>query len=329
MRRRLGALALTMAGLAALAGTARAEAPRVATDIAPVQSIVARVMAGVGSPDLVIPPGASPHGYALRPSEARALQDADLLVWVGPALTPWLAAPIDTLAPDAVHLALEDAPGVRLLPARTGHGFEAHVHGEHDHGHDNAGDHDHPDDHDHAGGHDHGETVDGHLWLAPANAAAAAAAIAGALAGIDPANAATYAANAEAFAGELDALSATIDATLAPVRGTPWLVFHDAFQYFEDAFDVRASGSIILQEGVEPGAARVAALRDRVREGHVVCAFTEPQFEPRLLATVIDGTAVRTGEIDDIGAALPLGPELYPTLLRGIADGLAGCLAGG
>lgn len=330
--RMLGALALTSAitgaglGAGLGAGAAHAEAPRVATDIAPVQSIVARVMAGVGTPGLVIPPGASPHGYALRPSEARALQDADLVVWVGPILTPWLADPIDTLAPDAVHLALEDAPGVRLLPARAGNGFEPHVHADDaDHGH--ADGHD-DDGHDHDD-HDHDHTHDGHLWLAPDNAAAAAGAVAAALAERDPENAALYAANASAFAGELDALSATIAATLAPVRGTPWLVFHDAFQYFEDAFDIPASGSVVLQEGVEPGAARVAALRDRVRDGHVVCAFAEPQFEPRLLHTVIEGTAVRTGEIDDIGATLAPGPELYPALLRGIADNLAACLAGG
>lgn len=324
----LGALALAVAG----AGAARAEAPRVATDIAPVQSIVARVMAGAGTPDLVIPPGASPHGYALRPSEARALQDADLVVWVGPVLTPWLADPIDTLAADATHLALEDAPGIRLLPARAGNGFEPHVHddGDHDHAddHGHVDDHDHADDHghDHAEDHDHG-SIDGHLWLAPDNAAAAARAVAAALAEKDPDNAALYAANADAFVAEIDALSAEIDATLAPVHGRPWLVFHDAFQYFEDAFAVPASGSIVLQEGVEPGAARVAAIRDRVRDAGITCAFTEPQFEPRLLHTVIEGTDVRTGEIDDIGATLPPGPDLYPALLRGIADGLAACLS--
>ena len=305
----LGAIAL------AAAGAARAEAPHVATDIAPVQSIVARVMAGAGSPDLVIPPGASPHGYALRPSEARALQEADLVVWVGPALTPWLADPIGTLAPDAVHLALEDAPGIHLLPARASDGFEPHVHD--DHGHDHHG-------HDHA--HD---SIDGHLWLAPANAAAAARAVAAALAETDPGNAALYAANADAFATEIDALAAAIDATLAPVRGRPWLTFHDAFQYFEDAFAIPATGSVVLQEGIEPSAARVAAIRDRVRDAGIACAFTEPQFAPRLLHTVIEGTDARTGEIDDIGATLAPGPDLYPTLLRGIADGLAACLSNG
>jgi zinc transport system substrate-binding protein len=297
------ALALTVAA------PARAEVPRVATDIAPVQSIVARVMEGLGAPDLVIPPGASPHGYALRPSEARALQDADLVVWIGPALTPWLADPIDTLAPDAVHLALEDAPGVELLPAGTGQGIEPHVDGDDGHDHDQEG------------------TVDGHLWLSPGNAAAAARAVAAALAESDPDNATAYAANAEAFGREIADLSAAIDAELAPARGRPWLVFHDAFRYFEDAFDIPASGSIVLQEGVEPGAARVAALRDRVRDAGIVCAFAEPQFEPRLLHTIVEGSDVRLGEIDDIGAALPPGPGLYPALIRSIADGLRACLA--
>ncbi len=107
---------------------------------------------------------------------------------------------------------------------------------------------------------------------------------------------------------------------LAPVRGRPYIVFHDAFHYFEDAFDIPATGSVVLQEGVEPSAARVAALRDRVATSGIDCAFTEPQFEPRLLHTLVEGTDARIGEIDDIGAALPPGPDLYPSLLRGIAD---------
>ena len=152
--------------------------------------------------------------------------------------------------------------------------------------------------------------------------------IAGALAGLDPEHAATYTANAEAFASDLDGLSAGIASELAPVRGRPYIVFHDAFRYFEAAFDIPASGSVVLQEGVEPSAARVAELRDHVTKASIVCAFTEPQFEPRLLQTVIEGTGVRTGEIDDIGASLPPGPNLFPDLLRSIADGLRDCLAG-
>jgi zinc transport system substrate-binding protein len=297
--------ALAAAFLAAGTAAARAEVPRVAADIAPVHAIAARVMAGLGTPALVIPPGASPHGYALRPSEARALEDADIVVWVGPALTPWLADPIETLAPNARRLALVDAPGIALLPARDGDGFGAE-----------------PADHAHAAG-----APDGHLWLSPANAAAAAAAIAAALAERDPEHAAAYAANAEAFAEELDALDAAIADELAPVGGRPYLVFHDAFRYFEAAFAFPAAASVVLQEGVEPGAARVAALRDRVRDLGIVCAFTEPQFEPRLLHTVLEGTDARIGTLDDLGAGLPPGPDLYPRLLLGIADGLRDCLA--
>lgn len=298
------AAATAALSLAAVTATAGATVPRVAADIAPVQSIAARVMGDLGTPALVIPPGASPHGYALRPSEARALQDADVVVWVGPALTPWLADPLDSLAPGARRVTIENAPGVELLPARTDQAFEQ------------------DDDEPHG---DH--AIDGHLWLAPANAIAAARAIAAALAAKDPANAATYAANAEALAAELTTLSAQIDTELAPVRGRPWLVFHDAFRYFEQAFDIPAAGSVVLQEGVEPSAARVAELRDRVRDAGIVCAFAEPQFEPRLLATVIEGTDARTATLDDIGATLAPGPALYPTLIRGIADGLRDCLS--
>jgi zinc transport system substrate-binding protein len=315
------ALATIMA--LALPGAAAA-APVVATDIAPVHSIAARVMQGIGQPGRIVPPGASPHGYALRPSEARLLQDAALVVWVRPDLTPWLADPIDALAPDATLVTLQDAPGMTLLPIRAGGPFEAH---EHDHeaeqaeaderAHAEAG-----HEAEHAGGHD------GHLWLDPGNAAAAARAIAAALAAADPANAGAYAANAEGFAAETEAQAEAIAARLEPLRGRPFIVFHDAYQYFEHAFDFPAAGSIALQDGVTPGTARVAGIRDRVRDEDIVCAFSEPEFEPKLIATVIEGTAARTGVLDGVGAALSPGPGLYPALLDGIADGLAACLGG-
>ena len=287
---------------------AAAAAPRVVTDIAPIQSIAARVMEGRGEPGVILPPGASPHGYALRPSEARMLQEADLVVWVGPALTPWLAELIAALAPAATVLTLEDAPGVALLPARADGPFEA--------GHD-------ADD-----GHaDHDAPHDGHLWLDPENAVAAAQAIAAALGELDPAGAAAYAANARAFAAETADLTRSLAAELAPLRGRPFLVFHDAYRYFEHRFGIPAAGSVALTEGVPPGTARVAALRDRVRREGIVCAFTEPQFEPRLLATIIEGSDVRTGILDPLGASLAPGPDLYPALLRGLADNLEACLA--
>jgi zinc transport system substrate-binding protein len=296
-------------------------APRVAADIAPVQSIVARVMAGVGEPGLILPPGASPHGHALRPSEARLLQEADLVVWVGPALTPWLADPIATLAPAALLLTLADAPGVETLPIRAAGPFEAHDHGEAHEG--EAHDHE-PVAHE---AHDHEPVaLDGHIWLDPDNAVAMAQAVADALVGLDPANAAVYAANRDDFAAETVAMTRSLAERLAPLRGRPYLVFHDGYQYFEHRFDLPAAGSVALHDGDAPGTARIAAIRDRVRSEGVVCAFAEPEFEPRLLATVLEGSDVRMGTLDGLGAGLAPGPDLYPALIRGLADGLEACL---
>jgi zinc transport system substrate-binding protein len=310
-----------LAALAVFAASAAAAAPRVATDIAPVHSIAARIMAGVGEPGLILPPGATPHGYALRPSEARLLQDADLVLWIGPALTPWLADPIATLAPQAALVTLAEAPGVETLPIRAGGPFEAHEHAAEGHDHEHAEE-----------GHDHEETVppeaiDGHVWLDPDNAIAMANAIAAALGGADPANAAAYAANAEAFAAATEARAAAIETRVAPLRGRPFIVFHDGYQYFEHRFDLPAAGSIALHDGDAPGTARVAAIRDRVIAAGVVCAFAEPEFAPALVETVIEGTPARAGRLDGIGAGLDPGPDLYPALLDGLADDLAACLA--
>lgn len=315
---RATALALPFA-LATL--PAAAAAPVVATDIAPIQSIAARVMQGVGEPGLIVAPGASPHEYALRPSEARLLQSAAIVVWIGPDLTPWLADPLDSLAPDAVRVTLEDAAGVETLPVRADGPFEPD---RHDHGaeHDDAG---HNDDHGHDD-HDGAGARDGHIWLDPENAVAAASAIATALSGADPANAATYAANAAAFAADTRAQEDRIAAALEPLRGKPFIVFHDAYQYFEHRFGFPAAGSIALQDGVPPSTARVAAIRARVRDEGIVCAFAEPEFEPKLIATVIEGTPARTGTLDGIGATLPPGPGLYPALLDGLVSGLRACL---
>jgi zinc transport system substrate-binding protein len=332
-----------------LAAAPLAAAPRVVADIAPVHSIVARVMDGAGTPELLMPPGASPHGYALRPSEAARLDAAEIVFWIGPALTPWLAGPLAALALEARQIELAEAEGITLLPMREGGPFETHDH-DHDHDHDHEdhashhhGDHDHAyDDHDHDHDHDHAhddhahddhdhahaaDSADGHLWLDPGNAAAIAAAAAATLAELDPENAALYAANAEAFAAELTALAAEIDAKLDPLRGRPFIVFHDAYQYFEAAFDLPAAGSISLGEADAPSAARVAEIRDRIAAEGVACVFAEPQFEPRLVATVIEGSDARSGMLDPIGADLEPGPGLYPALLTGLAQGLADCLA--
>lgn len=317
---------------ALLAGTAQADVPRVAVDIAPVHALVAQVMQGVGTPDLIVPPGASPHEHSLRPSEARALQEADLVVWVGPDLTPWMQDAIATLAGDATVATLMEADGVQLLEVREGALFEAHTHGadedhaDHGHGHDN---HDHDDQgHDDHGHDDHAHgAYDPHAWLSPANAGVWLDAIAADLSEADPDNAARYAANAAGARAALSALTDEVTGLLAPVRGGRFIVFHDAYQYFEAAFDMPAAGAISLSDAAAPSPARIAEIRDRVAREGVACVLSEPQFNPGLVATVTGGTGVRTAVLDPLGSDLVPGPALYADLMRGLATALAGCLS--
>lgn len=305
-----------------LAGSAAADAPRVAADIAPVHSLVSRVMQGVGTPDLIIAPGASPHEYSLRPSEARALSEAGLVFWVGEDLTPWMENAISTLAAEADVTALLDLEGVERLPFRDAavFGDDGHDHGD-SHSEEAAHDHDH--DHDH--GHDHG-AVDAHAWLSPSNAILWLDAIAIHLSAADPANAAVYEANAEAGRDELTALSAEVDAILEPVRGRPYVVFHDAYQYFEKSFDIPSAGAISISDATDPSPARIAALQEEVARIGVVCVLAEPQFNRALVDTVADGLEVRSAVLDPLGVGIEPGPELYPTLIRDLATALAGCL---
>lgn len=332
MSRRL----LSLSVVAALAGgTVLADAPTVAVDIAPVHSLVARVMDGVGTPDLVVPPGATPHEHSLRPSEATALETAQIVFWMGEELTPWLEDAIGTLAEDAAVTALLTADGTVTLPLREDALFEAHDHGgdkraEGDaHGHDDHEDHadeggdGHEDDdgHAHARGH-----VDPHAWLSPDNAATWLNMIAAELSAIDPDNAGTYFANAAAGRDKLEALKGEIASILNPVRDTQFIVFHDAYQYFEAAFDVPASGAISLSDASDPSPARIAEIQARVRQEGIDCVLAEPQFNPAMVATVLDGTEAKTGVLDPLGSDLDPGSDLYPQLLRNLADALAGCL---
>lgn len=285
------------------AQAALAEAPKVAVGSAPVHSLVARVMQGAGAPSLLMTPGASPHDYSLRPSQAAALQEAEILVWTGPELTPWLDRAMDSLAADATVLTLLDAPGTVVLEMREDPRFEAH-----------------DEDHD-----DHGAR-DPHAWLMPQNAVTWLEAIADTLAEADPANAELYRANAAAGGAEIAEMEAEIAQRLAPVRGGGFIVFHDAYQYFEVAFDMPAAGAISVSDASDPGPARLAAIRERVAEAGISCVLSEPQFNRSLVDTVLDGTAARTAVIDPLGSGLEPGPALYPRMMRDLAEALAGCL---
>ena len=336
IRHKLRTLGFATASAAVLCGGPAWALDGVVASIKPVHSLVAAVMEGVGEPELLVKGAASPHAYALRPSEARALEQAKVVFWVGEGLEAFLVGPLETLGGNARVVELVDADDLIELDFREGGPFEAHDHGDHeghDHAHDDddEADHDGGDDHAHEGhgheGHDHG-AIDMHLWLDPSNAKAFVQEIEEALSAADPDNAATYEANADALNEKLDVLIAETDGALAPVRGRGFVVFHDAYQYFENRFDIQAAGSITVSPEAIPGAQRLTEIRAKVAELGATCIFAEPQFEPRLVSVVAEGTQARTGVLDPLGADLEDGPDLYFELIRNLTTSLTTCLAG-
>ena len=332
---------------AATPSAAVAEVPRVVTDIAPVHSLVAQVMAGVGVPDLLIDQATSPHHFALRPSQARALQEADLVIWIGAGLSPALSGAIADLAGEGKEMALLSVPQTDLLPIREDVRFEAHRHDDHDdHGHDDQGHDDHDDHghddhgHDDHGHDDHGHddnedeghedhahdgAIDPHAWLDPDNAALWLTAIAEELAAADPDHAQTYLRNAENAARQVEHLADQIEADFAATPPPAFIVFHDAYQYFEDAFDISAQGAISLSDASAPSAARLTEIRTIVAEQGVECLFAEPQFDPDILSAVADAAPVSIAVIDPYGGHIHTGVDFYPALLRDLATGISGC----
>ena len=316
-----------------------ADVPKVVADIAPVHSLVARVMSGVGNPNLIIPAGASPHDYQMRPSEARSIQDADIIFWMGEDLTPWLSKALSSLAEGTPVSTLLEVDGIDLLDFREGALFEAHDdhddhkddddHDDHkdDDDHDDHDDHkddDDHDDHDDHEGHAHGDH-DPHAWLSPTIAKVWLNEIAAKLSAIDPDNAGAYFSNAASAKQDLDSLSAEINMLLDPIRDKKFVVFHDAYQYFEKDFNISASGAISLGDASNPSPARLAEVRNRVIDESIQCVLAEPQFKQGLVAAVVEGTDANTAVIDPLGVGLDVGPSLYEDLIRKLASNLAKC----
>ena len=275
-------------------GAAAAEGPRVVVSVPPLHSLIAGVMAGVGEPSLLIDGAASPHAYAVRPSVARALAAANVVFWIGPDLETFLPKLLGSLAGRARIVTVMEEPGIALLPVRGG-----------------------------ASG-----SFDPHVWLDPRNARRIVAVAAVTLSEIDPANADIYRVNAARLDRELDELERELAAKLAPARGVPFIVFHDAYAYFEARFGLTTMGAFALSPGTAPGARRIAELRARLVESAAACVFVEPQFEPAVVKAAVAGTGARIAILDPLGAGLPAGAAVYGQLMRSMADSLLACLSG-
>ena len=289
---------------------------RVLTSIKPLQQIAAAVQDGVGTPDVLLPPGASPHHYALRPSDVRRVGEADLLYWIGPDMENFLPRVLGSRSKTTV--AVQSLPGLTLRHF----GQDSHSHeGDHD-GHDHDAAHGHDEhDHDHRPG-----SLDAHLWLSSANARVIAAKMAADLAQVDPAHAARYQANLTAFTERLNGLDQRIQARVAGVAGKPYFVFHEAFDYFEAAYGLNHTGVFSVASEVQPGAQHVAAMRARLQDVGKTCVFSEPPMRPRLAETLTAGLPVRLAELDALGGTDPVDAHGYERLLENLGNGLAGCL---
>ncbi|EEA94030.1 zinc ABC transporter substrate-binding protein [Pseudovibrio sp. JE062] len=406
-----------LAGSVSFPALAQAEV-KVVASIKPIHSLVASVMKGVGTPDLVVEGAGSPHTYSLRPSTARKIANADVVFWVGPQMESFLETPLENLANDATIVTLKDSHGLTLLNFREGGNFEGHDHDDHagetaeehaahagetaeehaahagetaeehaahagetaeehaahaDEAHEEHADHDHEKheehaDHDHEkheehaehdhekheehaehdhekheehadhekheehaehAGHDHGaEAFDMHIWLSPANAIAMLHEIEETLSKADPANAAKYAANAKAEAEEISKVSDALKADLKDYQSKPFVVFHDAYRYFEEAYNLNAVGSVTVSPEVLPGAKRLTEVRAKLENLGVSCVFSEAQFNPRMVAVLKEGTGVNSAEIDPLGSTLDSGPQLYTELLKQMGSAFNTCLSG-
>jgi zinc transport system substrate-binding protein len=313
----VGLLALLLPILSPMPAEASKSAspPTVVATLKPIHSLLSAIMEGVAEPKLLIETGASPHGYLLRPSEMRLIQRSDLLIWVGPQLETFLIRPIHTLSKRTSLLTLADAVQSELLPVRSDENWAPHTH----HGHGNHG-HDHEHDPHHERYTSESAHYDPHLWLSPRVATALAQEMANRLIVLDPTHAPQYRANLTQLQAKLEALFKEIETQLAPQRTLPYLVFHDAYQYFERDFGLMPIGSVQIDPERSPSARKIRALRQKIGNQSVKALFSEPQFEPRLVQTLIEGSEVCTGELDPLGARLSPGKELYFDLLRQLAD---------
>ncbi|MBB4066990.1 zinc ABC transporter substrate-binding protein [Gellertiella hungarica] len=298
------------------------EAPVVTASVKPLHSLVAAVMQGVGEPKLIVGGSASPHTYSLKPSNAADIESAKVIFWMGADFEHFLEEPMKSLGANAQIVAMQDAPGLTKLPFREGGAFEAHDDG--DHAEEAHADHDGAEE----AHHDHGEegAYDLHFWLDPQNAVAMVESIRDTLEKADPAHAEQYRANARAVEANLEALDRELADTLAPIRNKPFVVFHDAYQYFEKRYGLRVAGSITVSPETPPGAERVREIHDKIASLGATCVFAEPQFEPKLVGVVTEGSAARSGTLDPEGGTLAEGPDLYFTLMRTIASSLTECL---
>ncbi len=286
-------------------------APNVVVTIKPIHSLAAAILEGVSEPKLLLEGGASPHSYALKPSDAEAISGADVIIRVSENLEVFLDRAIATIPKKARVITLDGTPGLTLLPLRKSGGLTEPA----------STDSEAADEHEH-----HQGSMDVHFWLDPVNAIVISGYLAQQFAEMDPEHAAQYRANAETLEAKLAALDAELNVTFKGLSDRPFIVFHDVTQYLENRYGLHGLGAVTLSPERPPGAKRLSDIRDKIGQAKAICVFSEPQFPPKLIEMLTEGTEAKSGVLDEIGAAIPPGPSQYFALMRADAVSLANCL---
>ena len=287
----------------------------VVTSIKPLHSLTSYIMEGVGEPELIIDGVASPHNFQIKPSHAKMLQNADLVIWIGEDLESFLPTALKSIPKDAVVFELLDQSGLKKLKFREKNIFEGHD----DHGHDeHAKKEDDHDDHDHGHG-----SFDPHIWLDPANAKVIVKKITNQLSKIDKDNASTYKANSKKVIKDLDGLIKEVKNEIN--KDASFVVFHDAYQYFEKRFGLSVIGALTVNPDVMPGAEQLSEIREVIEHEKAKCIFSEPQFNPNIINSIASDTGVKTGVLDPLGANIDKGKNMYFDLIKDMSNSLKGC----
>lgn len=306
----------TTAPRLALAADPDAQPVRLVASIPPLAGIAASLLNGIGETDLLVPPGQSPHHYALKPSNLKAIASAGVILWVGPGLETFLDGRLADLAPTARIIAVTDLPDLDQLPYRPGH--------QHHDDEDEGDDGDHEGEH-----HHHAGDLDPHVWLSPDNALIIADALAGVLQPmLTPQQQALLQDNLAAFEADINALTLRIDEQLAGLHDRPYLTFHDAYQYFDSRFDLHYAGSVTVSPEITPSAAALQSLREQIKAEDIACIFAEPQFPPKAIKVLQEGLPVRVGTLDPLGTDATAKPGGYVALMDALASGYHDCLSG-
>mgnify|MGYP001376492577 CR=1 FL=1 len=292
---------------------------KVVTTIKPLHSLISSVMEGVGEPSLIIEGTSNPHTFVFKPSHAQMLEEADIVFWIGEDLEAFMEKPLDSLAGNATKISFMELSSIEKLKFREENIFDDHD----DHGHDDHDGHeDEHEGHDDHDGHHHGE-FDAHIWLDPSNAIEMVLEISHELSELDPDNAAKYDQNANKTIASLNNLINEINSSIP--KDASYIVFHDAYQYFENRFGVSSAGALTLNPDVLPGAKQIDAIQDLIKDKNIKCIFSEPQYNPKIIETLAADMKISTGIMDPLGAFIDQGPEMYQNLILNIANSLKDC----